>query len=201
MFTNLVVQNLPNDITETQMRDIFAKFGEITSSKLKEGEGKGFISFKTHDSAQRAVDELNMKHKVGGQAIIVAKFIPKSELDSRINMANPISQNMKKLYQNNIFVMNIPPVVSEEEARKVFEESEGDIISLKFKPIFRQGYPRDESNMISKSAYILYKDNKTAQRCIQLHDNQLPFGPGLGFKPLRVDFWKTKTDIMEEKKE
>jgi RNA recognition motif-containing protein len=48
---------------------------------------------------------------------------------------------MRKVYENNIFVVNIPPEVDEVQLRKVFEEKPGDIISYKIKEILRKDKP------------------------------------------------------------
>jgi len=112
---------------------------------------------------------------------------------------NPISKNLSKAFENSIFIKNIPVSVNEQKIRLVFEEAPGDIVSIKLKTIFRQGAPQTEANAVMLHAYLLYKDNKTAQRCIQLHDNQLSFGSGSGHKPLSVDFWKTKDELKQEK--
>jgi RNA recognition motif-containing protein len=63
-FTNLVVQNLPADFNESKMKELFGKFGTINSVAMLEGQGKGFISFESHEQAARAIDEMNLKHKI-----------------------------------------------------------------------------------------------------------------------------------------
>jgi hypothetical protein len=132
----------------------------------------------------------------------VARHFSKDESVSKGgNTPNPVSQSMKKTYENNIFIKNIPASIDENKAREVFEEKPGDIMSLRLKKIYRYGSSQTEDNVVSKNAFILYKDNQSAQRCIQLYDNQMAFGYGPGFKPLRVDFWKSKDEIMQEKVE
>jgi hypothetical protein len=72
----------------------------------------------------------------------VTRHISKNVYESKIGqVSNPVSQNMRKVYENNIFVVNIPPEVDEVQLRKVFEEKPGDIISYKIKEILRKDKP------------------------------------------------------------
>jgi polyadenylate-binding protein len=79
-FTNLFVKNIPTDFTEAQLSELFAQFGEITSVKVKgEGSDVGFVMFKEHESAQKAIDAYDRKKEVNGKVIFVCKHISKSE--------------------------------------------------------------------------------------------------------------------------
>jgi len=64
VFTNVFVKNLAPQATSESLKEAFARFGEITSAAVMVDEkgasrGFGFVNFKTHDSAQAAVAEMN----------------------------------------------------------------------------------------------------------------------------------------------
>jgi polyadenylate-binding protein len=63
-FTNVFVKNFADKLDDATFRDLFEKYGPISScTVMKDGEGKskgfGFISFENPEDAERAVNELN----------------------------------------------------------------------------------------------------------------------------------------------
>jgi polyadenylate-binding protein len=61
---NLYVKNLDDGVTEEQLRELFAPFGTITSSRIMKDEsglsrGFGFVCYSSAEEATRAVQELN----------------------------------------------------------------------------------------------------------------------------------------------
>jgi len=79
-FTNLFVRNLPSNYTEEQLRALYQEYGEINSVTMDQSKaGQGFVSFKDHDSAKRALEATNMKIQFDGQAIFVSSHIYKKE--------------------------------------------------------------------------------------------------------------------------
>jgi polyadenylate-binding protein len=72
---NILVKNLPKDITQQALFDLFKEYGKISSCKIetmKEGVSKGFgyIQFDKADSAQNAIKSMN-NSKVGDKEILV----------------------------------------------------------------------------------------------------------------------------------
>lgn len=53
--------NLNYSVTETEIRDILSPFGEVTSIRLFQDKGFGFVEFATEEGAQGAINELNDK--------------------------------------------------------------------------------------------------------------------------------------------
>lgn len=61
-FTNLFVRNLPSNYTEDQLQNIFQEYGEINSVTMDQSKsGQGYVSFKDHEAARRALDATNMR--------------------------------------------------------------------------------------------------------------------------------------------
>ena len=73
--TSVYVGNCKFETTEEQLRDAFAKFGEITACRLvkrKDGKSKGFgfIDFAKIEDAQKAVEEMSEK-ELDGRPLLV----------------------------------------------------------------------------------------------------------------------------------
>ncbi|KFM72265.1 Polyadenylate-binding protein, cytoplasmic and nuclear, partial [Stegodyphus mimosarum] len=61
---NLHVKNLPKDMSDEQLKELFERFGEIVSVKIVrdehfESKGFGFVAFKTEEAAAKALKRLN----------------------------------------------------------------------------------------------------------------------------------------------
>jgi polyadenylate-binding protein len=65
-YTNLFVKGLPPDFTNKKLEELFQPFGEIDSCTLKQNEqdepcGVGFVNFKNHEDAVKALQAMNKK--------------------------------------------------------------------------------------------------------------------------------------------
>lgn len=63
-YTNVYVKNLPDDITEQALKDLFSPFGAISSHAILEDKLErkfAFVNYEVTDSAQKAVAELHEK--------------------------------------------------------------------------------------------------------------------------------------------
>ncbi len=78
--TNLYVGNLPWSTTETQLRDSFAEFGEVSSAKIiqdrETGRSRGFGFVEMENGADDAINSLNGQD-YGGRTIKVNVARPK----------------------------------------------------------------------------------------------------------------------------
>lgn len=79
----MFVNNLPSDTTSPEIFEIFSKFGEILSIKIKtnnEGQclGYGYINYKEKESAEEAIEKLN-GYQLRGRKIKVNHFTSKKE--------------------------------------------------------------------------------------------------------------------------
>lgn len=79
-YTNLFVRNLPHDYNEAQLKNLFKDYGDINSISMDQSKkGQGFVGFKDHESAKKALEATNMKTQIDGQAIFVSSHIYKKE--------------------------------------------------------------------------------------------------------------------------
>ncbi len=81
--SNLFVKNLSKDTTPKDLYDIFIKYGNIISIKLKEKEnneclGYGYVNFEKYEDAQKAIEELN-NSEYKGKTILVSTFSSKNK--------------------------------------------------------------------------------------------------------------------------
>ena len=135
-FTNIYVKNINVEATDDEFRDLFAKYGDVTSSSLaRDGEGKsrgfGFVNFTTHTSASRAVDELNGTD-FRGQDLYVGRAQKKHEREEELRKSYEAARLEKaNKYQGvNLYVKNLADDVDDDKLRQMFSEF-GPITSAK----------------------------------------------------------------------
>ena len=201
-FLNLFVQGLPEGTDDEGLRKMFAEFGEIQSAHVhRAGESrdslsnKGYVSFKTGEAAKHAIEAMHKKQLADGSFLLVNRHISKREnqvaVSSAANATNTIQSSMRKTYESNLFIKNIPSEITEEEIIAKFEEI-GPVISLKL----RQGkYFNPQAAY--RQYFVLYKDIDCAKRAIQLFDQSTPFGA----RPLSVQFWMPTQELHQEREQ
>jgi RNA recognition motif-containing protein len=84
MESKLYVGNLPYDVTEDDLRGLFAQAGEvkevalITDRATGRSKGFGFVEMATQADAEKAIQTLN-NHDLGGRALKVTMARPREE--------------------------------------------------------------------------------------------------------------------------
>lgn len=135
-FTNVYVKNISSEATEDEFRDLFEKFGDVTSSSLaRDQEGKsrgfGFVNFTTHESAAKAVDDLNGKD-FHGQDLYVGRAQKKHEREEELRKSYEAARIEKaSKYQGvNLYIKNLDDDVDDDKLRQMFSDF-GPITSAK----------------------------------------------------------------------
>lgn len=188
-YTNLFVSNLPSGYTADQLKDLFKPYGQIVSAEMNAKEnGTGFVCFGNHTDAAKALDAVNLKIKIGDQALFVSPHIYRKQKVSA--MPNPVAQSMREQFRSNLFVKFIPKSVSKDELQKEFEKA-GEIASIKLKD--HEQKINGETFVNYQIGYVLFTDIEGAQKCIRLYDQSTIFGS----KPMKVDFWQSKDDLKK----
>ena len=120
---NLYIKNLPYDLTEDKLKEIFSKCGEIKSVKIdkyilqtkinnqfvekEESRGFGYVCYTSEEGANRAKEEFNGKTLPGYEnskrPILINNFMPKNE---RKQFLNKIQASQNQNYYN------IPPAAA-----------------------------------------------------------------------------------------
>ncbi len=81
---NIYISNLSFQITDEDLRDLFAEYGEVTSAKVitdkftGDSRGFGFVEMPQEEAANKAISELD-KSKWDGRNINVSVARPKEE--------------------------------------------------------------------------------------------------------------------------
>jgi len=116
---NLYVKHLEDTVDDTQLRQIFSKFGKITSAVVmrdhltKISKGFGFICFSTSEEATKALNEMNSKI-IGSKPLYVSiaqrKEIRRQELEIQYSqrqnsLRSGIQQQLsnQNMYQPQLF--------------------------------------------------------------------------------------------------
>ncbi|KAL2019896.1 hypothetical protein VTK56DRAFT_9071 [Thermocarpiscus australiensis] len=135
-YTNVYVKNINLEVTEEEFRELFEKYGEVTSSSLaRDSEGKsrgfGFVNFTTHASAAKAVEELNGK-EFRGQELYVGRAQKKHEREEELRKSYEAARLEKaNKYQGvNLYIKNLSDDVDDDKLRQMFAEF-GPITSAK----------------------------------------------------------------------
>ncbi|KAK0125388.1 Protein phosphatase PP2A regulatory subunit B, variant 2 [Cadophora gregata] len=136
-FTNIYVKNIPIEVTDDEFRDLFEKFGDVTSASLardqetNKSRGFGFVNFINHEHAAKAVDELNGKD-FKGQDLYVGRAQKKHEREEELRKSYEAARIEKaSKYQGvNLYVKNLDDEVDDEKLRELFAPF-GSITSAK----------------------------------------------------------------------
>lgn len=135
-FTNIYVKNIALDYSEADFEALFKPYGTITSVHLeKDSEGKsrgfGFVNFESHDSAVKAVEELNDK-EINGQKIYVGRAQKKRERMEELKKKYETArlEKISKYQGVNLFIKNLDDTIDSEALEEEFKPF-GTITSAK----------------------------------------------------------------------
>lgn len=88
MAKNLFVAGLPFEMTDNDLRDLFAEFGTVTSAKVvvdrdtNRSKGFGFVEMSTEEESKNAIQSLNGKD-MNGRPLTVNEARPREERPAR----------------------------------------------------------------------------------------------------------------------
>jgi len=135
-FTNVFVKNFGDVMDDVKLREMFDKYGEITSAVVAKGDegkskGHGFINFKDAASAEHAVREMH-DSDFNGKKLFVGRFQKKFERASALKkMHEEKKQERNNRYMGiNLYIKNLDDTIDDERLRKEFV-SFGTITSAK----------------------------------------------------------------------
>lgn len=135
-FTNVFIKNIPPDVNQQTIQEMFAKAGQITSIMIAtETDGKskgfGFVNFETIEQANASVDMLN-GHEFGDKKLYVARAQKKEEREKELRERfEQLKVERQKKYEGvNLYVKNLSDATDENILRTEFKQF-GDITSAK----------------------------------------------------------------------
>ena len=136
-FTNIYVKNVDSEVSDEEFRDLFEKYGEITSASLTrdpetgKSRGFGFVNYVNHEHAAKAVEELHDKD-FKGQTLYVGRAQKKFEREEELRKQYEAARVEKaSKYQGvNLYVKNLDDDIDDEKLRDLFTPH-GTITSAK----------------------------------------------------------------------
>ncbi|XP_015126171.1 polyadenylate-binding protein 4-like isoform X1 [Diachasma alloeum] len=127
LFTNVYVKNFGEDMTDEKLKDMFEKYGTITSYKvMAKDDGKscgfGFVAFEDPEAAEQAVLELNGKEITEGKYMYVGRAQKKAERQQELKRKfEQLKIERLNRYQGvNLYVKNLDDTIDDERLRKEF---------------------------------------------------------------------------------
>ncbi|TPX15493.1 uncharacterized protein E0L32_004473 [Thyridium curvatum] len=200
-FTNVYVKNINPEATDDEFRDLFEKYGDVTSSSLARDQetgksrGFGFVNFTTHEAAAKAVDELNGKD-FRGQDLYVGRAQKKHEREEELRKSYEAARLEKaNKYQGvNLYIKNLDDDVDDDKLRQMFSEfgpitsakvmrdsfSEEDAAKEDEKKENKEGESKDEPKE-PKEATEESEDKKSDDKDKKSGDKKLGKSKGFGF--------------------
>ncbi|KAJ1076366.1 hypothetical protein K5549_002406 [Capra hircus] len=125
-FTNIYVKNLHVDVDEQRLQDLFSQFGKTLSVKVMRDDsghsrGFGFVNFKKHEEAQKAVVNMNGR-EVSGRLLYVGRAQKRVERQNELKRRfEQMKQDRLTRYQGvNLYVKNLDDSIDDEKLRKEF---------------------------------------------------------------------------------
>jgi ELAV like protein 2/3/4 len=151
--TNLIINYLPQTLTDHEFKRIFEKIGPVVSAKIIRNRhtnysyGFGFVEFHDPDNAQKAIDTLN-GYQLGNKKIKVA-------------FSRPHSDDIKRA---KLYVKNIPSNLTVEQLNQWFGKF-GTIIQSRLLEDNGQNGGNGQKN--KGVAFILYDLHEQAEKAIE----------------------------------
>ena len=155
--TNLIVNYLPQSMTQEEIRGMFASIGPVESCKLIRDKNTGqslayaFVNYVNAADATTAIESINGMEKQG-------KVV-------KVSYARPSSSAIKNA---NLYVSGLPPEFTQEQLDQLF---------CRFGFIITSKVVRDPStNMCKGIAFVRFDQNEQAQNAIRDLNGTTPPG-------------------------
>eukprot|EP00112_Aurelia_sp_Birch-Aquarium-sp1_P014858 Seg3239.2 transcript_id=Seg3239.2/GoldUCD/mRNA.D3Y31 product="ELAV-like protein 2" protein_id=Seg3239.2/GoldUCD/D3Y31 len=165
--TNLIVNYLPQEMTEEELRTLFSSIGPLESCKLIKNKmtrvslGYAFVNYVNSNDAKRAIDTL------GGMKLTTKTI--------KVSYARPSSNEIKNA---NLYISGLPLSCTKENLSRIFGRF-GDIITCKVL--------EDDSGGSKGVGFVRFDKRRQAEAAIDALNNKIPELPG-AVKPLTVKF-------------
>ncbi|XP_063696170.1 polyadenylate-binding protein 4-like isoform X2 [Culicoides brevitarsis] len=126
LFTNVYVKNFGDELTDEKLKEMFEKYGPITSHKVMTKEGKsrgfGFVAFDDPEAAEKAVEDLNGKELGDGKILYVGRAQKKNErqMELKRRFEQLKIERLNRYHGVNLYVKNLDDTIDDERLRKEF---------------------------------------------------------------------------------
>lgn len=136
LFTNVYVKNFGDELTDESLKEMFEKYGTITSHRVMTKDGKsrgfGFVAFENPECAEKAVIDLNAKELTDGKTLYVGRAQKKNErqMELKRKFEELKKERLVRSQGINLYVKNLDDTIDDERLRKEFQPF-GTITSAK----------------------------------------------------------------------
>ncbi|XP_068623936.1 sex-lethal homolog [Battus philenor] len=162
--TNLIVNYLPQTMTEKDLYAMFMTIGPIESCRVMKdfktgySYGFGFVNFTREEDAARAIDTFN-GYRLRNKRL-------------KVSYARPSGDDIK---DTNLYVSNLPRAITDDQLETIFG---------KYGRIVQKHILRDKNNGTPRGvAFVRFDKREEAQEAIAALNNVIPEG---GTEPLSV---------------
>ena len=180
---SIYIKNIPDKINESEIKDLFKKFGDITWSKvLSDNSGRKFaiIVFSSTESASKAKEEMNDKKIDNNEIGLYVDLLQKKSERKRflISKIGDINNKLNQEFKNcNLYIKNLPYDLTDEKLKEIFEKY-GEVKSVKISKFILVTKIKDELKEIEQSrgfGYVCYTNPESATKAIEdLNEKNLP---------------------------
>lgn len=175
---NLVITRLPAQFDIPDLKELFSKFGTITSLHIATDEngksrGYGHVMFATADASKAAIDEVNGM-EIGGQQIAV-------------NAYNHNFQEEKKKNFSNLYIRDLNPEVTTESLTKFLSQF-GNVTSAAVRV--------DEEGKSKCFGFGSFSTHEEAVKAIEACNEKVVAELSLGDTPVRMDRFMPKGERL-----
>lgn len=176
---NILIKNLPKDMSARELYELLTPFGDIKSCKLEiDLDGKsmeyGYVTFYESDSTLKAIDQLNSK-KINGKPLELVSLSP----------------NIGKDNKNVIYVKHLPSNFDENNFKKIFNKY-GDVSHVKL--------TKDNTGKNTGTGFVTFLDHRSAAAAIadvKLKPISFPSLPPLYVAYLQKKEERNKQNVLE----
>jgi len=186
-FTNLYVKNLPLDTTDAEFKELFEKYGSVTSAVLQpttvEVDGKqlkfGFVNYDDHEHAKKALEELH-DSKFKDETLFVTRAQKKGEREEELRKSYEAQKYEKTLkYQGvNLYIKNLDDDMDEDKLNAEFS-AHGTITSCKIM--------KDDKGASRGFGFVCFSSPDEATKAVTEMNGKM-----IGQKPLYVSLAQRK---------
>jgi len=189
-FNNVYVKNFGEAMDSDKLSAVFAAYGEIISAKVMVDEngkskGFGFVAFKDHEDAAKAVEKLNDAEVPDGkpdQKFTVCRAQKKSERQAELKRRYEVykAERIQRYQGVNLYVKNLEDSITDDALRKNFEQY-GNITSAKVMC--------DENSRSKGFGFVCFEKPDDATKAVVEMNNKI-----ISNKPLYVALAQRKED-------
>ncbi|KAE8718377.1 Polyadenylate-binding protein 1-A [Hibiscus syriacus] len=125
-FTNLYVKNLFDDMTEDSLKEMFSKYGMISSVVIMKDDkgvsrGFGFVNFQSPDDAKKALEAMNGV-QLGSKNLFVGRAQMKAERTKLLKnkYKDVFDCRFEKSKASNLYVKNLKVTIDDKRLQELF---------------------------------------------------------------------------------